>query len=88
MLGHEEREGVDYEFSIRWHQLQAERPPSPRVDVFDDSWLAFAELADVFAWLAFLHGTDPTPKQVCDGLLAMGFEDRTERARQPRGGTP
>jgi hypothetical protein len=71
--------GPGYEVTIQWRNIGNE--VAPQVRAFDDSWLAFAELADVFAWLATQHDKSPAPEDVCAALLAMGFEDRTERER-------
>lgn len=83
VLGSPDRQGCDYEFAIRWHNLG--RQVAPRIEVFDDAWLAFAECADLFAWFATkanrgaVNGV--SPQDVIEALLAMGFVDHTERER-------
>lgn len=78
-MGGEDRDGADYELGLSWIKLGDDH--GVRVHAFDDSWLAFAELADVFAWLASQHGTTPSPETVCEALVSMGFEDYTEEVR-------
>jgi len=77
-LGGKEREGVDYELCVKWVVLGDRAPASPQLRAFDDAWLAFSELADVFAWMATKHGSTIQPAEFCEALLALGFEDYTE----------
>lgn len=75
--------GIAYEFGIRWYEL--DNKFIPRVEMFEDSWSAYADMPDLFAW--FADRSTRTPKAVAPSLReiitvleALGFENHT-RAR-------
>jgi hypothetical protein len=70
--------GTRGEFAIRWHDIGGS--PSPRLEVFDDSWLVFLAMPDMIGLLLL---NCPTPDDVKRYLLNCGFEDITSR-KQPK----
>lgn len=71
--------GTTGEFSIRWHSLGGDL--SPRLEAFGDSWEVLSDMIDRYGFLRLLHnsGEDATPEQVVNLLLALEFEDLTQR---------
>jgi hypothetical protein len=63
---------------IQWHPLGRVHPHA-RVEMFDDCWLAFTELREVFDLLATLDAHLQEKPNTCEGLKtglrALGFED-------------
>lgn len=74
--------GCEYEFLIVWIELQGQAVP--KLTMFDDSWKAIREMADVMAWIADHHEVGVTPEEVCEALLGMGFTDATKETRDER----
>ncbi len=79
VLGEDPEGGIDYEFRIAWLDI-GRGPAAAQLQIFDESWLAFSECADLFAWLARQPG-DIQPPALIAGLIALGFEDTTPRER-------
>jgi hypothetical protein len=77
MVSERPNDGVLYEFSIKWRMLNGQA--IPKVEVFEDAWMAFSELPDLFAWLAAQHDKCPPPADVVAALLELGFVDETDR---------
>jgi len=78
MLGfYDPKGGTSGEFAIKWHMLNEKEVPC--LECFDDAWHALCEFKDVLEKLAELDSLNPTPKEVCQLLLNLGFKDLTER---------
>ncbi|MGG1021121.1 hypothetical protein ABE151_17340 [Bacillus paralicheniformis] len=76
MIGlYEEDEGTDGEFVIRW--LELEDGITPRLEAFDDSWIALNECLDFIQALKDSKGI--TPDECVELLLKLGYEDFTKR---------
>lgn len=75
--------GTIGELCIRWRPLEANKPPAPRLEAFDDSWHALASFKDVLDALAELDDTRPSVKEVVSVLLKCGFTDATQRESPP-----
>ena len=75
--------GTSGEFNIRWEMVGGHW--TPKINAYCDSWSVLREFSDVFEALAdFDTGNfskDPSPKQVCEALLKLGFRDATPRKR-------
>ncbi len=73
--------GCDWEFNIVWRPLGGQSVP--RLEIFDDAWIAFAEIPELFELFRNYdtskqgEKTPLTPKQLCEELLEMGFVDAT-----------
>lgn len=77
--------GTSGEMLIRWKALEAGKPPTARLESFQDSWHALATFKDVLDALGELDNTYPTVAHVAQALLACGFTDATPRvAPQPK----
>jgi hypothetical protein len=72
--------GVGWEFQVV-NYTEKLRTPALHVEIFDDAWAAFAEIAPVFAALAVER--PQTLDAVAELLDRFGFADQTERD-QPR----
>lgn len=80
MIGEYCEEGGTFgEFAIRWALVGGE--DTPRLEAFEDSWGVLAKCRDLVVKLGELANTNPTPKQVVENLLAMGYRDLTQRDR-------
>ena len=78
---HGHGEGCIYEFVAVWLDLGGQ--PVLRIDVFAESFAAYADFADLFD---ALKGLDPenqnmSPGAFCALLESLGIEDETERKR-------
>jgi uncharacterized SAM-binding protein YcdF (DUF218 family) len=76
-LGGSVRDGVNYEFMIRWHRFQIDRPLSAEISFFEDSWMAFKDFPDLFAELAQQHKKNPSVATIEKILKSHGFKDIT-----------
>lgn len=74
------------EMAFRWYDLENS---TARLEVFDESWAALAEMPDVVAWIGTLsvNKTDQngrplrgpvTLREIVQGLERLGFENRTD----------
>lgn len=70
-------QGSDYELGMRWHALSG--IPTPRLEIFQDSWAALEDLHDVFTALAKSCGKCISPSEFAALLLRLGFTDHTKR---------
>jgi hypothetical protein len=70
-----------YEFSVTWYSIGD--LISPKISLFDDSWLAFIQFPKLFQAFSFLHGMNPTPKEIIGLLDGLGFKEKTE-TKQPK----
>jgi hypothetical protein len=71
--------GTSGEMSMRWHNLQANRPPAARLECFEDAFAALASMPDVIAALGEQDGKEIQPEEFCALLLKLGFKDETNR---------
>jgi hypothetical protein len=69
--------GTTGEFGIRWIKLGGKY--SPRLEVFDDSWHALWQFADLLERLPDFDGEDPEPSRIMALLLQLGVKDLTDR---------
>lgn len=69
------------EFGIRWHDLGGRHGPSPRLEMFGDSWacLTTPHGAALVAWLAANHKKPVQPEAVCAFLRSIGCKDRSDK---------
>jgi hypothetical protein len=76
--------GCELELPIRWHGMGRHGPPAPRLELFQDSWDAFATWSDLFEAMAELNDpqSPPTPAAFRAMLEGLGFTDATERTRR------
>jgi hypothetical protein len=65
-----------YEFFITWYELKS--GISPKISFFDDSWLAFDQLPELFKAFASMHGKNPTPETIIQVLKELKFKDVTK----------
>lgn len=72
-----EEGGSSGEFAIRWIPL-SERSV-PRLMAFEDSWAVLWEFRDLLEMLAALNGSNPTPEDIAELLIGLGFKDNTPR---------
>lgn len=72
-FGFDEQPG---ELMMRWYQLGA-GAPSPRLEVFNDSFRVLMACSDMLEVLAEHNGKDFTPDEFCRLLLRLGFRDET-----------
>lgn len=78
---HGHNDGCIYEFVAVWHDLGGQ--PTLRIDVFAESFAAYADFADLFD---ALKGLDPktqnmSPDAFCALLESLGIKDETTRKR-------
>lgn len=76
-----EHDGVHWEFSISWYRF-SDSTVGVKVGVFDDAWVAFHEIPEVFGRLATMAGS-ATPEAVVEMLTSSGFTDMTDRSDGP-----
>ena len=69
--------GTSGEFIIDWIRLGGK--VTPRLKAFDDSWDALRLCADLIDRLAIHDEDDPSPDQIVEELLLLGFTDLTEK---------
>ena len=73
--------GHEWGFSIVWRSLGGQSVP--RLEIFDDAWIAFAEIPELFELFRDYdtskrdEKTPLTPKRLCVELLGMGLVDAT-----------
>jgi hypothetical protein len=67
------------EARLRWYRLEADQPPVPRLELFDDAWGMLAAWPDVWAALAALQTLHLSPGACWALLKRLGFVDRTPR---------
>jgi hypothetical protein len=73
-------EGVhDYWMTMQWLILPDNKPPAPRLCVFNDAFRGIEEHSELFAELARLHNVDFTPKEFSELLLRLGYEDTSSK---------
>lgn len=70
--------GTDNEMAMRWHDLRDGGQLVARLECFRDAFVTLASFKDVIDALVPLSDTRITPKEFCDLLLSLGFEDETE----------
>lgn len=87
---HEEG-GTTGEFSLRWYDLSSSfgqrRPPSLRIEAFDDSFEALTDMGDFLDYLRSVarSGSEGqrvgsvSPQEVMEALKKLGFKDQTAR---------
>lgn len=73
-----EYDGCIWEFPLVWMMVGA-NGPWLRAKVFHESFAAFTEVTALFNLLAACETKNPPPEYVTGILLALGFNDRTER---------
>lgn len=78
--------GTSGELIMRWHDLNAPGAPYARLEVFEDSFHALAQVPDVIQSLGEEDEKRIQPPQFCALLERCGFVDRTETERP--GGAP
>lgn len=69
--------GCYFEFVIKWEVIRDEL--APKIEIFDDAWIAFKKYNNLFKRLALLNNMSPQPKDIIQLLLELGFKDVTER---------
>lgn len=77
--------GCEFEFKFAWHILGDRNSidyPAMRIDVFEDSFIAFRKFALLFSRLSKLNNKEPQPKEIIDLLTKLGFKDLTKRERE------
>ena len=72
--------GCFYEFSIVWYPFP--KGDAARVEMFDDSFVAFEEEKELFQRLSKLK--NPTPDEVHLLLLEIGYEDASDNKEVPK----
>lgn len=72
MLGFHEAGG---EIAMRWYVLS--NTPTPRLELFNDSFRALAQMPDLVQALAEADNVDFAPDEFCWMLSRMGFRDAT-----------
>jgi hypothetical protein len=65
------------EARLRWYRLEADQPPVPRLELFDDAWGMLAAWPDVWDALAALQTLRLSPDDCCALLERLGFVDQT-----------
>lgn len=75
-LYHADNGGTQGEFAIRWHDLAQPRAPTPRLEIFADSWKVFFAMPELHG-LANLSATLPSQDEVIAFLAQAGFRDLT-----------
>lgn len=75
------------EFAFRWHHLvtgptfggiaEATFIDSPRLEIFDDAWVAFLGCPELLGWLGANSGKQPTPEALVEFLNSKGYTDIT-----------
>jgi hypothetical protein len=75
--------GTAGEVHLRWYRLEADQPPAPRLELFDDAWGMLATWPDVWAALAALRTLRISPDACCALLEQLGFVDQTPRQGPP-----
>lgn len=71
--------GCHFEFKIRWVNLGDRR--SPRIEMFNDSWMAFGRYPELFRKFKLLQNKDVHMQEMATILKKLGFKDATERER-------
>ena len=69
------------EFSIRWLDIGA-HGRYPRLQIYDDAWIVFRLLPDLFDELSQLQDKSPSPEQICGLLEELHFEDATKEEKE------
>lgn len=74
-------EGVLFEFSIVWKQLEDETVMN--LHMYDDSWIAFEKIPEFFVLLTNIRNQNLVPDihEFAGMLDFLGFEDITERKK-------
>jgi hypothetical protein len=67
------------EVRLRWYRLEADQPPVPRLELFDDAWGMLAVWPDVWAALAAIQSLRLPSNACCALLERLDFVDRTPR---------
>ncbi len=65
------------EFVFRWYVIDGKE--TPRLEIYDDAWHLLPVLKPLFDYLASVDSKNITPKQVCEALMGLGYEDITPR---------
>lgn len=64
------------EVVVRWHHLsQSDRLPTPRLDLYSDTWAQVPLMAGLFEALA--RQPDIQPAEFCALLVSLGLQDNT-----------
>lgn len=71
------------EVFLRWYDLELD-VQTIRLEVHEDAWAAFADLADVLELLGRYNGRTPRPSAMAEALRQLGLTDATPRVN-PRG---
>lgn len=67
-----------HEFIIEWKLLGT--GTSACINMFSEAWWLFIEDKELFRELAFMD--DPTPEDVCEILLEVGYKDVTKETQE------
>lgn len=73
------RLGAFGEITVNWYESDYRGRPVPRLECYDDGWLALSQLHDVIDRLATVDDQNITPADFCKLLLESGFIDNTRR---------
>lgn len=66
-----------FELAMCWYNLKDSKPHAPRLEMFDDSFIALVEYRELFEHLAKFNNLNISPEQFCEILRQHGFEDKT-----------
>jgi hypothetical protein len=72
-------EGCEYELSMEWLVLCDDRPPSPRLGIFNDAFKAIDEHVELFKELSLNHNNNFTPDEFSEMLLRLGYKDFSDK---------
>ncbi len=67
------------EFRFRWYTIDGKEVP--RLEIYDEAWHLLPTLNPLFDYLASADSKNTTPKQVCQALMELGYEDITPRRK-------
>ena len=73
--------GTTGEMAVKWYDLGADKPPSPKFECFDDAWHLLDEFQDVINMFISVANKQIQPKNLCKLLKECGFEDATEEVQ-------
>ncbi len=74
--------GCDYEFAIRWYNLGTVLLYA-RIELYEDTWKALMDCADIWPALAEMCGKRPTPGDIMAVLLQYNFNNESRPTPLP-----